>query len=151
MCIGFIKLLITKNDYKYFLFVKGVFELSSKNNVVLSFSENENIITEVTNLMKNENQSYVEFVDAKGSVKEFTVLSSGQGGALNSMSFNDPFSVNAIHGKIEKIKGQFMPIVYVSLTRNGVGSLSGQLVKAKAVEGLEITARKVNMSKIIVG
>lgn len=123
----------------------------AKNSVVLSFSEGEEIIPEIVSFMKNEGHTYLEFMSAKGSIKGFSVLASGQNAALNSMAFDESFNIVSIHGKIEKVKGQFVPTIYMNISRNGVGSISGQFVKGKAVEGLEITARKVNFNKIIMG
>ena len=123
----------------------------AKNSVILSFSEGEEIIPEIVSFMKKEGHDYLEFLSAKGSVKGFSVLSSGQNAAINSMAFDESYNVVSINGKVEKIKGQFVPTIYMNISRNGVGSVSGQFVKGKAVEGLEITARKVNLKKIIVG
>jgi len=123
----------------------------ARNNLVVSFSENEEIIAEITNMMKNDNQDYFEFLGATGSIKEFSLLSSGQNASLNTMSYDEPFTINSVSGKIEKRNGKYIPTIYLSVTKTGVGSVSGQLVKAKAVEGLEFTIRKVNMKKIILG
>lgn len=124
---------------------------AGKNNLVLSFSQSEDIIGEVKKLMDAEKVDYVEFLSAKGRVMDFTVLCSGQNAALTQMSFKEEFGVRAISGKIEKANGRFVPNIYISLSKDGVGSFSGQLVKALATEGLEIKIRKINLKKIING
>ena len=122
-----------------------------KNNLVFSFSQGEDIISEISSLMKEKNEDYFEFLAANGNIEDFELLSSGQNASLNSMSFKDQFKLVSISGKIEKMNGKFIPVIYVSVSKNDVGAVNGQLVKAKAVDGLEITVRKVNVKKIILG
>lgn len=115
----------------------------------LKIEENSDIIQKVSELMEQEKLSEIQFVSAKGKIRNPEIVSSGRSGSVLTHNLKGDFEVNAISGSIFKSKKTTEPQVNVAVAQTGANSKIGKLVKAKAGKDLELTLRKIDLSKMI--
>lgn len=98
-------------------------------------------------LKNNISQAYVK--EAEGKIKDFEISAFSGRGSIENIKERSPREIIAVNGQIISSKGEPLIQLNVSIARPGLNSVSGLLLSAKAVEGLEIAVQKSDVGKII--
>ena len=119
------------------------------NTFILKLNDGADVLEELRKLVREQRISYAFVENASGRVKDFQLVSMAPNGRVESNYFKDACEVNAMHGKVQRIQGDFVVNVRVLASRTGFTGISGQLLKGRADGELVIELRKVDLSKMI--
>jgi predicted DNA-binding protein with PD1-like motif len=118
--------------------------------LLLRISNNEDIFDSIKNFVIENNIKSGFFVSVKGYIKDFEIMVNERHGLLNNQKNNGIFDVNNVSGKIQWINGKVDVGMRVSVSSTGFTTCSGQLVKGRAANFLELEIKNMDSSKMII-
>ena len=116
---------------------------------ILKFDENDDVFECIKEFAQKNNIEHAFIKDAKGSIKNFEISSFAGKGSIENIKERSAREITAINGQLTASNGIPELHLKVSVSRPGLSSISGKLLSAKAVEGLEIALQKSSVEKII--
>lgn len=119
------------------------------NAFTLKIEEGTDVLAKVAEMLEKEKIGEIVFLSAKGYLRDPEVVTHGTNAKVNAEKLRGEYEVSAISGSMLRKSGAIDPQVNVAVTQTGVNTKIGHLVKAKAGRGLELSLRKIDLSKMI--
>ncbi len=117
---------------------------------LVRFDEGEDILEALEEFSKERDIEYANPIRVSGYITNISIVTTGMNAGMDKHNYKGPFRVNAISGKIQKAKqGGYRIDLNVAVSGIGVGSITGTLMQARAGEALEISVKKIDLSKMI--
>jgi len=111
--------------------------------------DGEEIFPALETFAKENDIGYGFISGGKGALKDFDIISHGQRGTVEKISYKREFEVNALSGKVE-VKGKEVRLKMNALiSSSGFTPVTGELLSGKAAGSLQITIKKVDLKKMI--
>ncbi|MFA5125774.1 MAG: DUF296 domain-containing protein [archaeon] len=119
------------------------------NTYTVILDDGEEIFPALETFAKENDIGYGFISGGKGALKDFDIISHGQRGTVEKISYKREFEVNALSGKIE-VKGKEVRLKMNALiSSSGFTPVTGELLSGKAAGSLQITIKKVDLKKMI--
>jgi len=119
------------------------------NTFSIKIEENSDVFQKIAELMEREKIEEVFLVKATGKMRNPEIVRHGKQSSVFSEKLRGDYDVNAISGNIVRKKNSVNKLVNVAVNQTGVNAKVGQLIKAIAGRDLELTLKKVDLSKMI--
>ncbi len=118
-------------------------------NIKLVFEDGEDIFSSLKEFIKEQNIEYALITQGSGAIKDFELVVSAKRGSLEKISDKGRFEVNALSGKIESRKSDYIVSINALVSSSGFTPLTGSLIKAKVCGALELNLRRLDQKKMI--
>ena len=118
-------------------------------NFTVVLDDGEEVFPALHTFAKENEIRYGFIVSGKGALKDFDIISHGQRGTVERVSYKREFEVNALSGKIEVKSGVAQVKMNALISSSGFTPVSGELLSGKAAGSLQITIKKVDLKKMI--
>ncbi len=118
-------------------------------NFTVVLDDGEDIFTALETFAKENDIVYGFVAGGKGAIKDFSIISHGQRGTVERVDYKREFEVNALSGKIEYRNKEARIKMNALISSSGFTPVTGELLSGKAAGSLQITIKKVDLSKMI--
>jgi len=118
-------------------------------NFTVVLDDGEDIFVALETFAKENDIVYGFVAGGKGAIKDFDIISHGQRGTVERVNYKREFEVNALSGKIEYRNKEARIKMNALITSSGFTPVTGELLSGKAAGSLQITIKKVDLSKMI--
>ena len=118
-------------------------------NFTVVLDDGEDIFVALETFAKENDIVYGFVAGGKGAIKDFDIISHGQRGTVERVNYKREFEVNALSGKIEYRNKTARININALISSSGFTPVTGELLSGKAAGSLQITIKKVDLSKMI--